>query len=440
MSVAIDDYQLLRQNQVPAEISDLVDLAVAVHVADRISIRQEDFPCQIHIVLPVRHPEIFERPQIAEYLRDNLYWYTGDYWLFEFRHRTAHGRRAELQRCIFPKNSTDEFIEVALWSGGLDSLAGLFTQLLSKSGKSYTLFGTGSNTIIHHTQQQTAQAIREKIFGCTKLIQVPIKPDETTDLPKNSSQHSRGFVFLLLGAACARAEKQSSLHIYENGIGAINLPFRASEVGLDHTRSVHPLSLLKMSELVSRLLDVSFTFNNPFLLWTKAQMCESLIQANAIDLIFDTITCDHLHREKPMQCGLCSSCLLRRQALAVLGIEDKTRYVSTHGTHSPSLNDTHLQAMLYQVNKLKSILDEADPWRALSRRYPQLSDIVDQTATQYTATPEEMKKELLQLYGRYVREWDSVQHLVGREFFHCQKNGRLSDVTTNYQQEQMVWS
>lgn len=324
--------------------------------------------------------------------------------------------------------------------GGLDSLAGLFTRLLSNSATNYTLFGTGSNTIIHHIQRQTARTIRERIPGRTKLIQVPLKPNETTDLPKNSSQRSRGFVFLLLGAACARVEGQSILHIYENGIGAINLPFRTSEVGLDHARSVHPLSLLKMSELVSQVLNVSFTFRNPFLFLTKAQMCESLIRASSADSIFDTVTCDHLHHEKPMQCDLCSSCLLRRQALAVIGIEDKTRYVSTHGTRSRVLDDTHFQAMLSQVNKLKSIFEEADAWHALSRRYPQLSDIVDHTAAQHAITPEQMKVQLLQLYERYVREWNSVQHLVGRELLDYRKNGQFSDVATDYQQEQIAWS
>jgi hypothetical protein len=74
-----------------------------------------------------------------------------------------------------------------------------------------------------------------------------------------------------------------------------------------------------------------------------------------------------------------------------------------------------------------------------NRRHPQLSDIVDLTAAQQAVTPEQMKVQLLQLYGRYVREWESVQHLIGRELLDCEKNGQLSNVATIYQQEQMVW-
>jgi hypothetical protein len=95
---------------VPAEIADLVDLAVTVQMADRMSIRQEDFPCQIHIVLPVRHPEIFDQPHITKCLQDVLYWYTGDYWLFKFKRRSTHGRRAELQNCILLTDDTLNYL------------------------------------------------------------------------------------------------------------------------------------------------------------------------------------------------------------------------------------------------------------------------------------------------------------------------------------------
>jgi len=58
-------------------------------------------------------------------------------------------------------------------------------------------------------------------------------------------------------------------------------------------------------------------------------MCQALVEAGCVDLAFETISCDRLHREKPMQCGYCSSCLLRRQALAVQRVEDQTCYIAT---------------------------------------------------------------------------------------------------------------
>ena len=438
IGVFVNDYQLLRRDCVLAEIADLIDLAVAVHVADRLSIRKGEIPCHIHIVLPLRYPRNIDHPHIMQCLVDTLYWYTGDHWCFEFKQRIALGRPAELQACLPWMNTSFEPTEVALWSGGLDSLAGLFTRLSADTATHYTLIGTGSNSIIQHTQSQVAQVVREIVPNRTKLVQLPICLEETADLPKNSSQRSRGFVFLLLGAATSLIEKQDTLYVYENGIGAINLPFRMSEVGLDHARSVHPRSLLKMSTLVSQLLDMPFKFRNPFLFWTKAQMCEALVQDNTVDLIFDTISCDRLHREKPMQCGYCSSCLLRRQALAVLGVEDKTPYVATHGTRPRTLDSSHLRAMLYQVDKLRVVLNAPEPWQAFSARYYQVTELYQ--TTQYDGTtPEQRRNQLLQLYERYVKEWDVVQDTVGRELLDDEVHVPLRSTTTGYQQEQLAW-
>ena len=419
LQVAVDDHQLLLKTHrmMPAEIADLVDVAVMVYVADRLSIRQADMPCCIHSILPVRHPEVLGRSPVVERLQDVLFWYTGDHWSFEFTLRTVHGRSAEVQMCL-PITDPVQPVKVALWSGGLDSLAGLYNQLVAEPITKYTLLGTGANTLIYSIQQRIAEAVGKQFHNRTKLVQVPYHLLESKDVAKSSSQRSRGFVFLLIGAACAYLEGQHTVYIYENGIGAINLPFRESEVGLDHSRSVHPLSLLHMSNLVSQLLGRPFTFENPFLFWTKAQMCAILAQRNALDLIFLTITCDRLHREQPMQCGCCSSCLLRRQALAVLGIEDQTPYIVT-AAHSDDRarglsHSNHLRAMLSQVNSLRFRLNAVDPWRSLSKQYVILQEIVDQGARQEGITRAVMVERLLQCYSCYVHEWESVQHIIGQ--------------------------
>jgi hypothetical protein len=152
-------------------------------------------------------------------------------------------------------DARSELSAVTLWSGGLDSLAGLYNRLSGEPSARYILLGTGSNTILHSTQQQVAVRLRSRFPGRIRLVQIPIRLDESTALRKEPRQRSRGFVFMLLGAACAYLAGKTTLSVYENGIGAINLPFRASEVGLDHTRSSHPLSLLYMSNLVTELLE-----------------------------------------------------------------------------------------------------------------------------------------------------------------------------------------
>lgn len=421
IQVGIDLAQLIHraQHPLPSLVADLIDLAVAVYVADRLTVRHADTAATITLSLPVRHEEVLGSSSSTELLRDILYWFTGDRWDFEFVRRVKTGRSVEKQMSLALVSVGDP-VEVSLWSGGLDSLAGLYTRLIDEPDVRHVLFGSGSNSIMNGAQQRAATAVNALVPNQTVLIQAPIETRDTGMLGKSSSQRSRGFVFMLLGAAMAILEQQHVLDIYENGIGAINLPFRASEVGLDHSRSVHPLSLIKMSQLVSHLLGASFSFRNQFLLMTKAQICTPLAELPAQHLIFSTITCDSLHREKGLQCGCCSSCLLRRQGLAVHGIPDLTPYVSLRKQsrtqverHQDSL---HLRAMLHQVATFRRLLGADDPWFAFVHEYPTLGEIVDITSM-HASSANNMAEGLLELYRRYVHEWNSVQYLIGRDVF-----------------------
>lgn len=416
--VAVEDLEYLKSGHpVPPRVADLVDLAVAVSAADRLSICKDDAPNVIEVALPVRDPGLFGNAATSKLLADVLYWYTGDHWRFCFSQHSAFRRGAELQEC-FPLDDRKSAVEVALWSGGLDALAGLYNRLLLLPETSFTLLGTGSSNIVHRGQKETILAMSQVLAfaGRTRLVRVPIKVTGTISRPKSPELRARGFVFLLLGAACAYLEGQRELNVYENGVGAINLPFRASEVGLDHARSVHPISLLDMSALVTALLGVPFRLHNPFLFTTKAQMCQRLVENGAVELIRKSISCDRLHRQKPMQCGLCSSCLLRRQSLTVLGVEDRADYVATaphpyEGQTRP-FDTTHLQAMIFQADALRSLLSSGNPWGSLSRRYSTLTDTVDRTASWEGLSPTAMQGKLLDLYGRYVREWDLARSAI----------------------------
>src|SRR5258708_1304580 len=309
--VRVDDQQFHRKRHweqryhLSALHADCVDLASAIAVADRLSSRTRYQSCSIQIRLPVRHPEVFGSSPTLQYLQDILYWYTQDQWFFDFPLRSAYGRLAERQLSFLNPSSCELPTEVALWSGGLDSLAGLYSQLKNGTAPShYVLFGTGTNTFIHSKQRAAAEAIEALFPGQTTLVQVPLRLDETKEMRKHSLQRSRGFVFLLLGAVCAMLEGQRVLSVFENGIGAINLPFTRAEVGLDHSLSVHPVSLIRMGEFISHLFGSPFTFQNPFLFQPKAQMCATLTTSAAFKrLVLSPFTCDAYLIDRPQQCG-----------------------------------------------------------------------------------------------------------------------------------------
>jgi len=86
-----------------------------------------------------------------------------------------------------------------------------------------------------------------------------------------SSQRSRGLLFLAVGIATAWTLGQDRLVVFENGIGAINLPYLRSQFGSQTTRSMHPRTLSLAAQLAQTVSRQPFRIDMPALALTKAQ-------------------------------------------------------------------------------------------------------------------------------------------------------------------------
>ncbi|MBN3877267.1 MULTISPECIES: 7-cyano-7-deazaguanine synthase [unclassified Nostoc] len=424
VGINVDDsvFENRYQAKFPAIIADIIDLAVAIHASDRLAPQNlNNKERHLHVVLPVRHPESLSAEPFQTKLKELLEWATGSQWVFEFQKREVLVRPVEQQLLVATQ---PRGYEVALWSGGLDALAGLYTRLKMYPEKRFALFGVGNNSNVYDLQKKVAKEVESMFPRRCAPLRLRINWQENCPQQekrkKNKFSRARGVVFTLLGAACAYLMGQRILCVYENGMGAINLFYRASAVGLDHTRSVHPLTLLMVGDVVSELLGEKFQVQNPFLCWTKAQMCKALAEDGRNDLASLTISCDSKHRksQQPTQCGYCSSCLLRRQALAAANIEDKTPYIVLHEKRPDKDRSKAFLNMHEQVRILKNLLgisgETSDRWEALTRRFSDLEDIVDRTAAAENLLPVDMQSQLIQLYQTYVAEWDTVESRISR--------------------------
>lgn len=419
VKISLDDSDLgfLSKSFFDSKIADLIDLAVAIHAADRLvpqDPRKEQI--RIHVILPVRNPGLMNCISFKEKLSELLEWTTGSRWRFTFETRMDAIRIVEKQTSLPIVNVT----EVVLWSGGLDALAGLYNRIKENQNASFMLFGTGSNDNTYSRQAKLFQKIAPLFPDQLHLCRVPIRFSDTGQYQKNKISRARGIVFTLMGAACACLMGKRSLNLYENGIGAINLPFRKSSVGLDHSRSVHPFTLLKVGDVISELLEEVFTINNPFLFWTKAEMCKELAKDRQDDLVSSTNSCDSPHRQQPTQCGYCSSCILRKQAVIASGLTDKTQYVVPHSGKRIEKSDLHMKTMLHQVSTLKSLLgNSCDPsinWQRFAQRFTEVDDIADRICDPENLPPAKIRESLMRLYQAYVSEWDSVEKHIQSDF------------------------
>ena len=439
VGINIDDqaFQYRVQAEFPGIVADLVDLAVAIHASDRLAPQNlGEKPRHLHIVLPVRYPELLSSEPFRSKLEDLLEWATGSEWAFEFQKRTVSGRIVERQQ-ILPL--VPEGCEVALWSGGLDALAGLYTRMKMYPERPFALFGSGSNDSTYARQKHVAKKVQSIFPNRCHLVLAPIRLNDSREVPKNKITRARGVVFTLLGAACAYLLGRRILSVYENGIGAINLPYRASAVGLDHSRSVHPLTLLMVSEVVSEFFGEKFQVQNPFLFSTKAEMCQALAEDRKIDLPSLTMSCDSPHRKQPTQCGYCSSCILRKQALAAAKIEDKSRYIVPHGERPSEDSCLMLRHMLTQLSTFRRLLSTSNEiemrWEALTRKFPELDDIVDLASEVEGLSPVDMQSRLIRLYWTYVSEWDIVESLVARDLLDTDNKQQVLDKKSLYKVE-----
>jgi hypothetical protein len=284
-----------------------------------------------------------------------------------------------------------------LWSGGLDSLAGLPISL-SKTKNSFILLSTGGNHINQSIQKDLYLKIDQKFPG--RLKHEAIYLESRQRLKHFSSTRGRGFYFLVIGAAVASLYSEKTVDIFENGVGAINLPLPGS-IGIDMARSVHPLTLTKVSQFVSAVLEENIKVVNPFISLTKGEMVAMCNEEIITELFEDSRSCDRPQRVKDkgnLQCGRCSSCLLRRASLQYAGLEEsKTEYKFASGI-DPKLN--FYEAMARQVELIENRLaSKQNQWSSLLSQFPELYDVELSNSIP--------NRKVVRLLEKYASEWKS---------------------------------
>jgi hypothetical protein len=66
-----------------------------------------------------------------------------------------------------------------------------------------------------------------------------------------------------------------------------------------------------------------------------------------------------------------------------------------------------LRTMLYQRERLKTCLQAADAWEAMADQFPELLAVAWWLTNAHQGSAEWIKARLVQMYQRYVAEWDT---------------------------------
>lgn len=400
---------------------DWIDVAMAVYVADRLSFRElekyrDNWKRNFDLKIAVRNLEIWSNQDIQNELKNVLSFYTDDDWEFEFVLLESYNRLSSINNKL-PIPPT-KYPRVALYSGGLDSFAGAVHEISNDSESSFILVSGATN---NRQESQQNRQIKEiiKQYPTIEIIHQTVKFGfnwkGSEHSKEENSQRTRGFLFTTLGAVTALNAGVDVLEIYENGIGAVNLPYDNSQVGTMNSRGVNPLSLLRMEKFIQKLTGCDFQIKNLYLFQTKGEMCRHQAVKDLANAISLTFSCDGFPVQaagKP-QCGVCTSCLLRRLSIEnadLTDFDDGEHYLTdlASDTSQPSfaqLND--LRAMEWQYQVINNCLSSKDAWHNFILEYPILQTIVSELADCENSQSEDIQNKILLLYSQYCAEWES---------------------------------
>lgn len=383
----------------PALAADLLEIAASIHAIDRLVPRPTErqrpagavWARSLWADIPVREPDRW-RQQIP-LLSQLLHWLTDDDWSVEFSQlQSGAGVLDTPQQFLF--DTVPPGAVPVLFSGGLDSAAGLALELLHGDAVGISVH---TNGWMCRVQQRVLAALNE----ASQHQCVPLRYRISVPNCTETSQRSRGLLFLAAGVATAWTVHQDHLRVFENGIGAVNLPYLRSQQGAQATKSVHPLTLRMVQDLASAVSNRPFVIDAPAIAMTKAELLRRT-PSTARKALGLTVSCDVGFAARVPEhraCGACTSCLLRLQSLTAAGLTGLLPMdIHERQGHDRQFN---LNAMIWQVTRMRACLDNPEPWRRMVSEFPELIDVTSLT-----------QQEVVRLYRAYVEEWGSNEDAV----------------------------
>lgn len=389
---------------------DLLRIASAVFFTDRIVVRDRRsgpsaWPRTIALALEVTDPHFWSDRAISQRLHDVLRFVSGDDWAIHFLARPANrsaGRHWQrpLDSAFFPSNP-----RLRLYSGGLDSAAGLARQLSVPDNRPIVAIAVRHRPDLGGKVRFQLNSMRKHFKRELHSVIVPFEMSNPSKLVQSEerSQRSRAFLFVAIGAALADGFGINQLEVFESGIGAINAPLLAGMEGSQATRGSHPHFLYLMSALLKLVIGRPFDVILPFRDFTKGELVAVLSKPDLRQIANATCSCPsfpvRVRGGGPQQsCGICAACLFRRLAMHSAGIEESGKdYQYDFLSPDEVIPKKKLRCLLAFLNQVDSLseIELGKPPLCIQKH-------LRQTFVYDRGYSNEM---IVNLYQRYQSEW-----------------------------------
>lgn len=318
----VSDPQLL-----PDRILDLLQIAGMVFCADRMarrgerdSISNRSWARSFFFHIPVLDHEFWRDERVQSALSEALRFMTGDRsYEFDFvEANQGHFEEREYQQIsVFSeelyKIPDSENYDVMLFSGGLDSLAGILEELIIKKRNVITISHKSNKTVVH-TQNQLIdklnQDYKERVFpygfSCHNKGRASLE----------ETQRTRMFLFSAIAFSICQCFGKHEFYVYENGVTSLNFSVQTDVINARSSRTTHPKTLGLLQKFY-KLFDESFVILAPYYRKTKEDIVKVFQNVDRLDLISSAVSCSSTRNKSSIysHCGCCSQCIDRRLAI-----------------------------------------------------------------------------------------------------------------------------
>jgi 7-cyano-7-deazaguanine synthase in queuosine biosynthesis len=312
----------------PDRALDLLEIATLVYGVDSAVSRggptDQQMGAKWHrrfvVEMPVREPAFWSDPEVTRALEETLMFLSGDRFVVRFVQKTdPEAERSRFFR--FDAESAWRATRVLMFSGGLDSLAGALEEI-AEQGQRVALVSHFSASKIAPVQRALHKALAAR-FGPDRCRHIPVQVQMAGRGMKEGTHRSRSFLFAALGAITAQAFGLDRVSFHENGVVSLNLPPVGNVLGTRATRTTHPQTLSRFTDLLGRVFGTGMRVDNPYAWRTKADVVATVARLNMAEQIAHTRSCADVHNQTKQypHCGRCSQCIDRRFAVLAAGLQ-----------------------------------------------------------------------------------------------------------------------
>ena len=349
----------------PDRILDLLEIATYVFCADRLILRGNKTSVEyhgwsrlFHFAIKVRDWDFWNTIEVKEKLKEALVFMSGDH-AYHFTFQPGHSTQPS---GLFDGEEfqieSQQNRKIILFSGGLDSLAGIVSDLEDSSDQLCLVSHRSGQPATAKTQDQLVEELKRCYPDRIKYYKFNCSLHGIGR--KEETQRTRAFLYSSIAYALAYALSQREIFVYENGVTSINFPTQQNQMNARASRTTHPKTIAFLENLFHLFTETNqprVKIVTPFLWKTKTDIFHILNRVGRKDLISSTVSCSHTSHNRGIvtHCGGCSQCIDRRFAAygsELDDVDDVGIYISDFIRHGIE-NDEVKTALLDYVCQAK---------------------------------------------------------------------------------------